>query len=403
MSERVAFVTEWQRRWEATKGRRVNVAELCRKHGVSRQSGYKWLRRFREADLDIRVLDDQSRRPHSNPRAVPEELADLIVAARKQIPEWGPVLLRAWLVDKHPRVAFPSARCIGDILRRRGLTASKRLRRRGPPAAIQPPFPDCTRPGDVWSMDFKGWFRTGDGEKCFPLTLLDGYSRFLLRCEAFTHPTTQDVERVLDSAFREFGLPKRIRTDGGPPFFAPGSPLSLSRLGVWLLRLGIVLECIAPAEPQQNGRLERFHRTLKRETPIRSDARTQQRAFDEFRRRYNFERPHTQLGLQPPWSVFRRSSRKYPRALLRTEAFGPGFSERADRSGFVYWRKHRIFIGEAFAYEWISFWPTDSPKWEVYFGDLLIGHLMPKSRSPFAGLRRARGPMRLSYLDEDRL
>ena len=399
MSERVSFVLEWQERWEASQGRRTDMAELCRKHGVARQTGYKWLQRYRAAGDDVRALDDRSRRPHTNPRAIAEEMEDLVVAARKRFPRWGPVLLRGWLVEKHPHVAIPSARAIANVLRRRGLTASKRRRRsRGALAKIAPPFPECDGPNDVWCIDFKGWFRTADGQRCYPLTLLDGFSRFLLRCEALLEPNGREVELALDSAFREFGLPKRIRSDGGPPFFAARSPHSLSRLGVWLLQLGIVLECIAPAKPQQNGRLERFHRTLKLEVQPAGSVIEQQRAFDRFRRLYNFERPHTALGLTPPWTIYRRSSRKYPCALLRVE-WCPGHVELVDRAGFLRLKRARIFIGEAFANQSLRVLPSAGRCWDVCFGEILLGEIDETRDPPFRPLRRPRGPMRLSFRD----
>lgn len=206
MSERLKFILEWDRRWRATQGTRVDVAELCRMHGVSRQTGYVWIRRYQAAGHDLRAMEERSRRPRSNPRAVTPEMEDFIVAARKLHPRWGPVMLRAWISERNPQHSFPSASCIGAILKRRGLTGGKR-RRRAPRETIQvtAPFPACTKPNEVWSMDFKGWFRMLDGERCYPFTLLDAYSRFLLRCEGALSPDGALVRSVLDSAFREYG------------------------------------------------------------------------------------------------------------------------------------------------------------------------------------------------------
>jgi transposase InsO family protein len=401
LSERVKLMCEWQRRFDA--GERPNISELCRMYGVSRETGHKWIKRFVDAGCDFRALDERSRRPATNPRAASLVVQDLVVEARKRRPKWGPVLLRRWLVDRYPRHAFPGTSTIGAILRRRGMTAPRKRRRRanGPPL-ITPPFPECTRPNATWCMDFKGWFRTLDREKCYPFTLLDAFSRFLLRCEALLEPNGDAVRTILDSAFREYGLPAAIRSDGGPPFFATNAPSGLSMLGVWLLRLGITLECIAPAKPQQNGRLERFHRTLKHELDIAIDVVAQQRLCDEFRGVYNFERPHSALELATPGSVFRSSRIRYPRMLLRGDAGGL-HSECVDHRGRITWRRQRIFISEAFVGEWLTLWPAEGRRWEVYFGSICIG-VLDESRAPFRfqPLRRPRkSTMRLAYSPDE--
>jgi transposase InsO family protein len=394
MSERAKFLVEWERRWQAGRGR-VDVAELCRQYGVSRQTGYVWIQRYQDAGGDLRAAAERSRRPHTNPRATPLDVQDLIVRTRKAYPKWGPIKLRRLLVERRPHLRIPSASGIAVILRRRGMAAARpRHRRRRLPIEIAPPFPECTVPNDVWCMDFKGWFRTHDREKCFPFTLLDGLSRMLLRCEALLAPTGDAVRTILDSAFREYGLPRRLRSDGGPPFFAAPSPATLSTVSVWLLRLGITLECIAPAQPQQNGRLERFHRTLKREVDVGGDLREQQRRFDAFRGRYNCERPHAALELATPASVYRHSRQRYPRPLLTSDR---GLHcERADRYGTIAWPRRRIFIGEAFAYEHLDLWPTDGERWDVYFGHIPIG-VIDAAHGRFVPRRRSKGAMRLSY------
>lgn len=403
MKERVKFVLEWERRWEEGLGR-VNVAELCRIFGISRQTGYVWIRRYRDAGHDVKALQERSRRPRGNPRAVSEEIEDLVVAARKAHPRWGPVLLRQWLVTRHPRKQFPSTSCMASILRRRGLVKTRR-RRRKRPIVVTPPFPECTAVNQVWCMDFKGWFYLGTRQKCHPFTLLDAHSRFLLRCEALLEPNGKWVQSILDSAFREFGLPVTIRSDGGPPFFAAQSPAGLSMLSIWLLRLGIALECIAPASPQQNGRLERFHRTLKQHVAPAAAIRAQQRAFDLFRAEYNNERPHTALELQPPTAVYRRSARRYPRPLLDLRTFGlfPHHAERLDRRGSLLWKRRRIFIGEAFAYEFVNMWPGEGARWDVYLGEIHLGFFDEgRASRGFVPVRRPRKQtMRLSSKPDD--
>jgi transposase InsO family protein len=395
------FIFEWQRRFDAAQGR-VDVAELCRMYGVSRQTGYVWIRRYRAAGYDIRAMEEQSRRPKTNPRATDLAIEDAIIAARKAHPKWGPRLLRQWLVDRNPRVSFPGASCVATILKRRGMTTPRKQRRSaGTRPVVTPPFAECVSPNTTWCMDFKGWIRTGDREKCHPFTLLDAYSRFLLRCEALLEPNGDEVRSILDSAFREYGLPTAIRSDGGPPFFASNGAATIGRVAVWLLRLGIVLECIAPGKPQQNGKLERFHKTLNLELQIGEDIVEQQRLCDVFRRQYNHERPHTSLGLQTPGRVYRRSTKRYPRRPLPGDVGGL-HSERVDQRGKIAWRRQRVYIGEAFAGEWLTLWPGERDTWELYFGAVALGVLDDSTGA--ARFRPARRPkkstMRLAYLGE---
>jgi len=401
MNERCKFVLEWERRWEAAQGGRVNVSELCRQFGVSRQTGYQWLWRYRAQGHDLGAMEERSRRPLNHPRAVPAMMQDLVVEARKLQPNWGPRTLRRWLVDRRPGQPIPSHSCISAILKRRGMIKPRGKRRRGKPIAVASPFPECTEPNHTWCIDFKGWFRMLDGIKCYPLTLIDAFSRFLLRCEPLTEPAGDQVQRILDSAFHEFGLPTSIRSDGGPPFASTG-PACLSRLTVWLLKLGITVEIIAPAKPQQNGRLERFHRTLKLEVPPASHLREQRRACDTFRGVYKFERPHHALELNTPGSVYSTSRRRYPRKLLgipRSEAI-PGHLELVDSHGFIRWHRHRFLVGQALSHELVMLLPGDRSRWEILFGPILLGWLDPADpRHRIIPLRRPKGPIRLSLLD----
>jgi len=308
MKERTKFVLEWERRWREAEGGPVNVAEMCRMFGISRPTGYTWIDRYREGNHDLLAVKEKSRRPKPSPSAISVDVEDLIVAARKRYPRWGPRKLHALLVDRNPGIEVPSASLIAKVLKRRGLTTPRKKRRRSIALNVAPPFEGCDSPNDVWCVDFKGWFVTDDGIKCYPLTLIDAFSRYLLRCEALTEPDGQHVQRIFDSAFLEFGRPKFIRSDGGPPFASTG-PAMLTQLSVWLLRLGIRIEIIAPASPQQNGRLERFHRTLKEETasPAAETCVSQQRVFDRWRGEYNHIRPHEALGQQRPAAVYSRS------------------------------------------------------------------------------------------------
>jgi putative transposase len=402
MKERSKFVFEWEQRATQTQGR-VDMSELCRVFGISRQTGYLWLKRYHQSGGDLRALEDRSRRPHVVPHAVSPQIEDLVVAARKTHPRWGPRTLRRWLVDRYPGQPIPSHSCVSNILKRRGLTIPRgtRKRRRGSVQVVSP-FPECTARNQTWCIDFKGWFRTLDRTKCYPLTLLDAFSRFLLRCEALVEPNGIEVQRILDSAFTEYGLPQTMRSDGGPPFATTG-PACLSSLMVWLLKLGLTIEIIAPGKPQQNGRLERFHRTLAREVDPRGSAREQQRAFDHFRAQYNYERPHHSLSLNTPSSVYERSKRRYPRKLVGSLAGGaPGHVERVDKHGFMRWRRRRIFVSHALAFEDVVLSPDMGTRWVVCFGTIELGSFdgdHPADRIHPA--RRPKGPLRLSLLAED--
>ena len=373
MKERVKFVLTWEKRWDAGEGR-MNFSELCREFGISREAGYVWLRRYQQAKHDIQAMKERSRRPVTSPTKVSDELEDFLVAARKLHPTWGPKKLRAWLAHHRPQVELPAQSTIGEVLRRRGLTLKRPRRVRATKASTQP-FAATTGPNATWCVDFKGHFRTQDGRTCYPLTIIDAYSRFLVRCEGVESPDGSEVLRIFDSAFREFGLPAAIRSDNGPPFASVGAG-RLTRLSVWWLRLGIRVERIEPGKPQQNGRQERFHRTLKAETakPPRAHLSAQQRSFDHFRKEYNHDRPHEALGQQTPSTAFALSPRRYPRALVRFEIASWDRAVRVDKSGSIRWNDQRLFISSALAHEDVELrYDGHLKQWHVVFGPLSIG------------------------------
>ena len=374
MKERVKFLLEWEHRWNEGEGF-LNFAALCREFGVSRQVGYEWVARYRAANHDVRVAEERSRRPLTSPSKVADELEDFIAAARKLHPTWGPKKLRAWIQHHHPEVPVLAPSTIGEILRRRGLTVSKLRKPRGLKAARQP-FADVTGANATWCTDFKGHFPTRDGRRCYPLTIIDAHSRFLVRCEGVLDPDGREVQRIFDSAFQEFGLPAAIRSDNGPPFASVGAG-GLTKLSVWWMRLGIHVERITPGKPQENGRQERFHRTLKAETarPAKYDLRSQQKEFDLFRREYNNERPHEALEQRTPSSAFERSPRRYPRPLVKFARDAPWIHRaRVDRHGRIEWNDEAIFISTALALEYVEV-RQDEEHWDLVFGALSIGVL----------------------------
>ncbi len=404
MKERVRLVLEWERRWKANQGN-VNISELCREFGISRECGYKWIKRYQKANRDVRAVEERSRKPRTSPTAIDEEMADLFVGLRKRYPRWGPRKLRAVLVDHHAGVEFPSASTIATILKRRGLVLVKRRRHRSRiDPDVSPPFGSCDAPNRVWCVDFKGWFRTADGKKCYPLTITDAFSRYVLRCEAMTEPDGRSVQEAFDSVFSEFGVPDAIRSDGGPPFASVG-PAGLSTLSIWWLQLGIRVERIAPGKPQQNGRHERMHRTLKADVPPKANLRRQQEAFDHWRREFNDERPHEALGQRPPSRVYVPSRRRYPRRLITPDISDCNRYERVDKTGAIRLARRKVLVGAAFRYLYVELRPTDrldDDVWEVRWGNILLGRLhRSKLERGLHPTRRRRGDVSVLSLKND--
>ncbi len=271
-----------------------SFSALCARYGVSRETGYAVLARYRREGRAR--LEAHSRRPHRSPRQTPSAVIDQLAEARQRHPTWGPKKL-LWLVRKRaPTLPWPAPSTVGLWLLRRGLIRGRRrlLTHPGRPRTM------AHEPNALWTLDFKGQFRTRDGTYCYPLTVADDYSRYLLGCQALLQPTRALVRPVLTRLFQEYGLPERIRTDNGAPF-ASCALARLSQLSVWFLQCGIHPELIEPGHPEQNPRHERMHRTLKAATtrPPAADSRAQQRCFNTFREEFNAERPHESLDAAP--------------------------------------------------------------------------------------------------------
>lgn len=362
MNERVEFIGLYRRdEW--------SMAELCREFGISRKTGYKWVERYRQHGVE--GLADHSRAPRRHPNGVPTEIEEKIVAFRRIHRYWGPDKLRIRLLRLHPRTAWPAVSTFGEILKRHGLVVPRRRSRRTPPYTA--PFRGSKQPNDVWCADFKGWFRTGDGSRCDPFTLSDSYSRFLIRCQAVLRPNYDHVKPLFDAAFREYGLPRAIRTDNGPPF-ATTTVGGLSRLSIWWLKLGIIPERIEPGKPEQNGRHERMHRTLKEATatPPRQSLRTQQKAFDRFRKEYNEERPHQALKNLTPADLFCRSPRRYPLRILEITYPRGTVTRHIRAQGEFRWHGQQVFLSETLAGEDVAFSPITGQRWQIRWGEIKL-------------------------------
>lgn len=347
----------------------ASVSELCRHWGISRKTGYKWLERYEK--LGGSGLSDASHAPHNCPHRLDEAQIEGIVRLRSRHPSWGPKKLQAWLRQHRPSLIWPATSTIGELLHAHGLSVPRRRRPRVAPGA---PFGAVSSANEVWTVDFKGWFRTADGERCDPLTLQDAHSRYLLRCQAVKRTDTVCVWPIFDAAFREYGLPLRMRSDNGPPF-ATTAMGGLSRLAIRLIKAGIVPERIEPGKPQQNGRHERFHLTLKRETasPPAATGPAQQRRFNSFCKIYNEERPHEALGQTPPAQHYAPSPRRYSGRLREPEYPNNTEIRRVRHNGEIKWRGDTLYVGQVLCGEPVGLLPLDDERWRLCYGPLDLG------------------------------
>lgn len=361
---------------------------LCERYGISRETGYVWRRRY--AAEGAAGLEERSRAPHAHGAATPAALVVRIIEARRRKPYWGPKKLRAVLAAQDDTVHWPSASTIAEILRREGLSQSRRRRRRA--LTLERPFVEVTAPNDAWCIDFKGWFRTADGRRCDPLTVSDAYSRYLLGLEILA-PVSAAVEAAMDRLLREHGLPRAIRSDNGPPFAAQGAG-GLSRLSVKWAKMGIALERIQPGQPQQNGRHERMHGTLKRQAcnPPAATPAEQQQHFDAFRHEFNSERPHEALGQLPPERFYLPSKRPYPSRLEDPAYAADEQVRRVRSSGEIKWRGSLLFLSEALVGEAVGLRQRNDGHWLVRFADVPLA-LIDHSTGALARFGPVRPPM----------
>jgi transposase InsO family protein len=316
-------------------------------------------------------LQDRSRAPLRSGNQTPVEIEAAVLELRREHMRWGPRKLKWMLEHAEPGIAWPAASTIGEMLSREGLAMARKKRRRVPP--YTQPFAAASEPNRVWCADFKGWFRTQDGQRIDPLTVTDAHSRYLLRCQSVEKTDTERVQAIFEAAFCEYGMPEAVRSDNGAPF-AARTPGGLSRLSLWWMKLGIRPERIQAGHPEQNGRHERMHRTLKQETasPSAATARAQQRAFDRFRREYNEVRPHEALGMQTPASVYVSSPRKYPGRAREPEYDSPMRVRRIQQQGQFRWKSERVFLTTVLQGERVGLLASDDRYFVVYFAEFPI-------------------------------
>lgn len=348
----------------------LSITELCELYGIARKTGYKWIDRY--LHHGPAGLEELSRAPRRSPNQTSDEIVSALLAARRRHPRWGGRKLLALLHKQHPRWDLPGRSTASEILKRHGMIPRQRRRRRiGHPGK---PTSQILAPNDVWSADYKGQFLTGDGYYCYPLTVTDGFSRFLLGCQALGSTAEQGAKPVFTRLFQEYGLPTRMRTDNGVPFATPTLG-RLSRLSAWWVRLGIVPEFIEPGHPEQNGRHERMHRTLKAETtrPAAGSLAAQQRRFNVFREEFNHERPHEALDDETPAACYTPSPRPMPDRLPPLE-YPDRFETRyVSANGGIRWNSRWVNVSTVCAEEYVGLEEIADGIWTVYFGPLRLG------------------------------
>ena len=365
MDQRVQLIGDWL-------GDEYSVTELGELYGVSRKTVYKWIERYEMGGIS--GLEEWSRAPGSHPNATPAETAGIIVDTKLRHQKWGPKKVVAWLGEQHPEEQWPAASTAGEILKRQGLVGCRRKKRRTPP--YMEAFKECDKPNKVWSTDFKGQFKMGDGMLCYPLTITDNNTRYLLKCQGLGRPAFDQTQPWFEWVFREYGLPEAIRSDNGAPF-ASVALGGLSRLSVWFIKLGIRPERIEPGHPEQNGRHERMHRTLKESTanPPSKNMWEQQQSFEAFEYEYNFERPHEALGQKTPASVYRPSDRSYPVRIPNVEYGNNVVVRKVRHNGEIQWKGNMIYVSEALVGEPIALEQKEEHLWEIKFSFHPLGVL----------------------------
>ena len=368
MDQKVEFIA-------MVNGGLYSFAEACRRFGISRKTGYVWVERYRRHGAS--GLQERSSAPHTHPNELPAAMIAQLLEMKRRYPKLsaGKVLDRLRMDGV---AGLPARSTVGDLFKRYGLIVARKRRAR---RALQgTPLSHAGAPNALWSVDFKGNFRLGDGRWCYPLTVSDNYSRYLLVCRALEHPSEQAVWRPMERAFREYGLPQAIRSDNGSPF-ASVARGGLTRLSIWWLKLGINVERICPGHPEQNPRHERLHRTLKADIdePCYS-LRAQQRRLDWFKHYYNVERPHDALGGVPPTAHYRSSGRAYPTHIDEPEYDSRLVVRRVRSNGQIKWQGHLLFVSEALIGEPIGLLPLTEDRWQLQFCSVTLGVLNMRTK-----------------------
>ena len=365
MDQKMELIRLW-------KSDRYSISELSALFDVSRKTAYKWIRRYETAGPS--GLKKRSTAPRRHPNSTAREIVAKVIAIKLRHRDWGPGKVLAWLSEHDREEKWPVVSTMSDILKKAGLVKTRRRRHKTPP--YTDPFTNCNWPNSVWSADFKGQFRMGNKELCYPLTITDSYSRYILLCKGLNHPNYRDTRKYFELVFKQYGLPEAIRTDNGAPFASVGT-YGLSKLSAWFIRLGIRPERIEPGHPEQNGRHERMHRSLKEvtATPPKNNMQAQQAAFDEFVYEYNFERPHGALNQRNPAAIYQKSEVNHPRRIPKITYSFDMLRRKVSRNGEISWKKKNIFISKALTGEHIALRRKEEHLYELWFSNYQIGIL----------------------------
>jgi len=370
MDQKVRLIADW-REYE------YRITDLAKEYEISRKTVHKWIGRYREQGID--GLKERSRAPKRCPNQTKENIVQALLDEKSKHAKWGPKKIIAFLKRRHPEEGWPAPSTAGEWFKKAGLSRKAKRRLRVP--SYTEPFARCKHPNDIWSADYKGQFRMRNGRYCYPLTISDNSTRYLLACEALEGPRYKETKESFKALFKEYGLPLAMRTDNGTPF-AGRSIGGLSRLSVWWIKLGIIPERIDKGEPQQNGRHERMHRTLKEEAtkPAAMDLKAQQEKFDWFRIEYNEDRPHEALGQKPPASIYERSKHDYTEIPFVPE-YDLDFSIRSVRhAGEIKFKGDLYYTSELLAGERIGLKKMDEDRWQINFSFHPIGVLNLRNR-----------------------
>jgi transposase InsO family protein len=360
--QRQRFLEDYQLKY-------YSICELAERFGVSRKTAYKWIGRFEQHGQG--GYQERSRRPHRCPWQTEPAMVEEVVRLRQAHPHWGPRKLLRLVHERHRGWKLPAPSTVALILGRHGLVRARRRTRRAHPGC---PKTVPEGPNDIWAADYKGQFRLKNGRYCFPQTVSDLASRYVLGCDAHPAVSLEQTQAHLRRLFETYGLPHRIRTDNGVPF-ASNALARLSQLSVWFIRLGIYPELIEPGEPQQNGVHERMHRTLKQEATIPPAASlgAQQRKFDQFRQEFNQERPHEALGMRRPAELYRSSKRSLPKRIEPYEYPSHYLVRRVSRAGTIRVFKQQVFVSNTLHEDRVGLEEVDDGVYDLFFCFYQIG------------------------------
>lgn len=362
MNEKVKFISAYLNNEEAT------FLKLCERFNISSKTGYKYVNRYKEEGID--GLKERSKAPHIQANRMAPHIEQSILSVKSHHPNWGSKKIKNWLQQERGDLLWPAKSTIDDLLKRHGLVT--RAKRKRSVAPYTQPFVLCGQSNDSWSIDYKGQFLLGNKQLCYPLTVTDNFSRYLLAVEGSERISGAEVKQTLTNLFVEYGLPLAIRSDNGSPF-ASHAVAGLSELSVWLIKLGIVPERIRKGHPEENGRHERMHLTLKKETasPPQYNQAQQQQRFNAFRTEFNEQRPHEGLNFNRPAWLYTQSTREFP-SKIPTVEYSNDFdlTRKIRTNGTMKWRGKELFVSETLCGETIGMKVHSETEWLMQFSFL---------------------------------